>query len=170
MPTSQKRVSNQTPRPFVALIVLAGLCFIAGTAAQADDANCDLSPSIGMKPRTVVETVIDALRTNDSGDNGIATVYCFASPGNKQVTGPFERFAMMIKRGYGDMLNHSDSDFDQMEVSGEVAMQSVWLTTPEGTVVGYMFRLGKQDSGEFAGMWMTEAVYRLDPAKRERSI
>lgn len=170
MYNSRNSESRNGPLVTLWLILLAGALSAVGTTAHAADNNCDSSPAIGMKPRVVVETVVEALRNNDTQDTGIATVYCFASPGNKQMTGPFERFASMIKRGYGDMLNHSDSEFEQMEVKGEVAMQPVWLTTSDGTVVGYVFRLGKQSSGKFAGMWMTEAVYRMDPDKRPQSI
>jgi len=76
----------------------------------------------------------------------------------------------MIRGGYGDMLNHSSSEVEPIEMNGDKAQQRVWLETPSGSVVGYLFQLGKQNSGEHDGMWMTEAVYRLDPAERRQSI
>lgn len=154
----------------IAGILLFAATLAAGTFALASDNNCTISPSIDKTPESIVKTVIEALKVNDDDDSGIATVYCFASPGNKQMTGPIERFAGMIKSGYGDMLNHADSEFDSMEIREDVAIQPVWLTTAGGDVVGYLFRLGKQTTGEFAGMWMTEAVYKIDPSKRQQSI
>lgn len=150
-----------------------GLGFWLLTAAQwvqADDENCTITPSIEIAPETVVRTVIEALRSNREDNLGIATVYCFASPGNKQMTGPLEKFTSMIRNGYSNMLNHRDSEFETIEVREEVALQPVWLTTTGGDVVGYLFRLGKQSAGKYAGMWMTEAVYPIDPSKRTQSI
>lgn len=133
-------------------------------------ADCELSPTADIKPQTVIKTVIDALKSNSDNDDGIAQVFCFASPENKKMTGPIERFASMIKRGYGDMLNHIASEYEPIEIDGKVAQQRVWLETADGSVVGYLFRLGKQSSGEFSDMWMTDAVYRLDPSERKQSI
>lgn len=151
-------------------IGIGSILLIAVTSALASNTECTISPSLDKTPELIVRTVVEALRSNNSEDNGIATVYCFASPGNKQMTGPFERFSGMIKKGYGDMLNHSDSEFDSMEIREDVAIQPVWLTTASGQVVGYLFKLGKQSAGEFAGMWMTDAVYKIDPSKRQQSI
>ena len=68
------------------------------------------------------------------------------------------------------MLNHIASEYEPIEIDGKVAQQRVWLETADGSVVGYLFRHGKQSSGEFSDMWMTDAVYRLDPAERKQSI
>ena len=146
------------------------MMLLAAASVNAGNTECSASPSVDKTPESIVRTVVEALRLNDNEDNGIATVYCFASPGNKKMTGPIERFAGMIKSGFGDMLNHSDSEFDNIEIRDDVAIQPVWLTTARGNVVGYLFRLGKQSDGEFAGMWMTEAVYKIDPSKRRQSI
>lgn len=151
-------------------IGIGTILLLAASSTIAGNTECTATPSIDKTPESIVRTVVEALRLNDNDDSGIATVYCFASPGNKQMTGPIERFTGMIKSGYGDMLNHSDSEFDSIEIRDDVALQPVWLTTPGGSVVGYLFRLGKQSDGEFAGMWMTEAVYKIDPSKRRQSI
>lgn len=121
------------------------------------------TPNTELTPAQVVHIVIDALKTNDSAKNdaGIATVFEFASPGNKSVTGPLERFTTMIKGGFSDMLNHVDSEFGEIAVENNTALQAVWLTSASGTKTGYVFQLGKQTSGENAGMWMTESVLPL---------
>jgi len=120
-------------------------------------------PNIELAPDEVIQIVIDALKSNDptKDDDGIATVFEFASPGNKSVTGPLERFTQMIKGGFGDMLNHVDSEFGNIEVNEDVALQAVWLTSSSGKRSGYVFQLGKQASGEFEGMWMTESVWPI---------
>ena len=141
-----------------------------GFTNTAVASDCELTPTSDISPQTVVKTVIDALKQNSDSDDGIMQVFCFASPENKKMTGPIERFVSMIKRGYGDMLNHVASEYEPIEIDDKVAQQRVWLETADGSIVGYLFRLGKQSSGEFSDMWMTDAVYRLDPAERKRSI
>ena len=146
-------------RFFVLLLIFPYSVSIADT--QTTGPSTDLSPS------EVVQIVVDARRSNDpaKNDNGIATVFEFASPGNRSVTGPIERFTNMIKGGFGDMLNHVDSEFGELEVKDNIALQSVWLTGRSGKQTGYVFQLGKQASGEYADMWMTESVWPIGVRK-----
>lgn len=152
---------------------LLSLLFIALVARSAS-ANEDnlLHPGTDITPQQVVRIVIDALGTNGQSDQdaGIATVYRFASPGNRANTGPLSRFTTMIKRGFSDMLDHQGSRFDEMEITGDIAVQAVWLLQPSGEEVGYAFQLGLQSSGEYAGMWMTDAVMPLGSRKEGTRI
>lgn len=122
-----------------------------------------LSPVPEYKPQKVVEIVIDALKSNSEarGDDGIATVFRFASPRNRAHTGPLNRFSNMIKRGFPDMLNHAEARYEPIEISGDTAVQKVWLYNNDGTEIGYAFQLGLQSGGEFDGCWMTDAVIPL---------
>jgi len=124
-------------------------------------------PSTELTPEQVVRIVIDALKKNDplKNDDGIATVFEFASPGNKSSTGPLQRFTKMIKGGFGQMLNHVDSEFGPMEIKDDTALQAVWLTTRTGQQLGYVFQIGKQAGGEFNDMWMTESVWPIGERK-----
>jgi len=142
-------------------ILIVGLFLVMSKGVYADDTF--LQPDVSYQPGEVVRIVIEALGSNEQSpsDDGIATVYRFASPGNRASTGPLSRFAAMIKQGFSDMLNFSDSRFDPIVVSGDRAVQSVWLMMPDGRELGYLFQMGKQQHGEFAGMWMTEGVAPL---------
>ena len=120
------------------------------------------APNTTASPQEVVKTVIDALRDNDKANTGIATVFCFASPSNKSVTGPLERFTAMITNGYGVMLNHAYNYVEDMKIEDDTAMQVVWLVAADGKEYGYLFTMGKQQAGEFADMWMTEAVVPIE--------
>jgi len=139
--------------------ILSLLLVVSSTRADSNPAE----PSKDLTPEQVVRIVIEALKTNDPSkdDDGIATVFEFASPGNKSSTGPLPRFTKMIKGGFGQMLNHSDSEFGTMEISNDTALQAVWLTTQAGEQHGYVFQIGKQSEGEFDGMWMTESVWPI---------
>lgn len=148
----------------LAIVLAAALAIVA--PARADDALP--APSPELSPEDVVEIVIDALRTNEGTDDdaGIRTVWRFASPGNRASTGPLPRFTRMIKRGFPAMLAHESSRFDEMRVVDDKALQAVWLTLPSGSEVGYAFQLGRQEGGEYDGMWMTEAVLPLGRGAR----
>jgi hypothetical protein len=145
---------------YTARFLLLATAILLPLSAYADSNK--LSPNTDLSPNEVVQIVITALKTHsDNSNDGIETVFRFASPGNKAVTGPIERFTQMIKRGFPDMLNHLQSEVSEIQVDGNTALQAVWLTTVTGSKHGYMFQLGKQAEGEFKGMWMTEAVMPL---------
>ena len=154
-------------------IVLAILLNLSSNA-WADTLRTTFSaePAVGIEPGEVIQIVVDALRSNDSdsGDEGIALVWRFAAPSNKAITGPLPRFSQMIKRGFPNMLNHVASDYGPIRIEEDLAAQPVWLLTPSGDEVGYLFQLRKQTSGEYEGMWMTESVYPLAPRRSGRSI
>lgn len=137
--------------------ILMSLAFKPALAEEACIPNSP-APNIEATPQEVVKTVINALRDNDKNNTGIATVFCFASPSNKSVTGPLERFTTMITNGYGVMLNHAYNYVEAMKVENDTAVQAVWLVATDGKEYGYLFTVGKQQDGEYADMWMTESV------------
>jgi len=146
-------------------IVIAAIfaLLMAPKLALSDDLT--IVPSETYTPQQVITIVVDSLQNNTSDDEGIATVFRFASPGNKSFTGPLSRFTKMIKGGFPDMLNHAGGRYDPIEIEGDTAVQAVWLETPSGAVVGYAFQLSKQRGGVYDGMWMTDAVIPLGKNK-----
>jgi len=154
---------------FLAFLVALLLVWSPAIAqnAQSTQSDCSPAPNTSTTPQQVVKTVIDALRDNDENNTGIATVYCFASPTNKSSTGPIDRFTTMITNGYSHMLNHAYNYTEEMKIENDIAQQPVWLVTRDGREYGCLFTVGKQTEGEFAGMWMTEAVM---PLKRKGTL
>ena len=55
-------------------------------------------PDPSLSPRDVVSIQIEALKNNDIPykDRGIEVTFNFASPTNKRMTGPIERFKAMV--------------------------------------------------------------------------
>lgn len=142
---------------YTARFLLIAAAIFLPISAYAD--SDELTPNTNLSPDDVVQIVVTALKTNSNQNNdGIETVFRFASPKNKAVTGPIERFTQMIKRGFPDMLNHLKSEVSDIKIEGNTALQAVWLTTVTGSKHGYMFQLGKQANGPYKDMWMTEAV------------
>lgn len=131
-------------------------------------------PSAELAPEDVVRIVIGALAHNDEPytNAGIETTFNFASPANKVNTGPLDRFIRMVKGPpYGIMVDHASSEFSEVVLAGDKAYQMVRLTAADGKAVVFAFRLSKQQGGDFADMWMTDAVWPVaEPAGPEQSF
>ena len=116
-------------------------------------------PRPGLSPAEVIRIQLEALRHNDEGDRGIAVAFRFASPSNRENTGPLARFVRMIKRGpYALMLEFHKARYGTVEIRGEQARQRVTLTGARARV-SYWFHLSRQSTAPCAGCWMTDAVY-----------
>jgi hypothetical protein len=130
------------------------------------------SPEPSLSAEDVVRIQMRALQTNGAADQGIRTTYRFASPGNKRVTGPFERFAQMIKAPpYDAMLNAQAIELGTLRVSEGRALQEVLVTTADGETAAYLFVLRRQTEAPVRGCWMTEAVIfrRAQPDEHYKS-
>jgi hypothetical protein len=117
------------------------------------------TPDPSLSAEDVVRVQMRALRTNGPDDEGIRVTYRFASPSNKRVTGPYERFAEMIKAPpYDAMLNAKKVELGTLRVAEGRALQEVLVTTVDGQRVAYLFMLRRQTEAPVEGCWMTEAV------------
>ena len=122
-------------------------------------------PDPSLSPRDVVSIQIEALRNNDTPyeDRGIEVTFNFASPTNKRMTGPLERFKVMVRNPvYGPMINHRSAEYKNVRVEGDFAQVDAILQTKNGQYLGYRFMLSRQHGNEYEGSWMTDAVYRFD--------
>ena len=122
-------------------------------------------PNPRLQPEDVVEIVLDALAKNDTpyANAGIETTFNFASPSNKAVTGPLDRFITMVKGPvYSVMVDHKSHVLSEVVITNNRAYQWVRLITASGATVHFGFRLGLQSEGKYKGMWLTEVVWPLD--------
>ena len=122
-------------------------------------------PDPSLSPRDVVSIQIEALRNNDTPyeDRGIEVTFNFASPTNKRMTGPLERFKAMVRNPvYGPMINHRSAEYENVRVEGDFAQVDAILQSKDGQYLGYRFMLSRQHGNEYEGSWMTDAVYRFD--------
>ena len=157
------------------ILLIATFFGIAGHAAAGDYSHTpkDMLESHSARPldappvpgpslsaAEVVRIQMEALRQNDSKDNGIQTTFRFASPSNKRVTGPYSRFAKMIKAApYRAMLNAKQVEFGEILSDETEAFQAVRVSGSNGEEITYVFVLRRQSDTPFAGCWMTEAVF-----------
>lgn len=116
-------------------------------------------PSPDLSPEEVVRIQVDALGRNDAPhvDSGIEAAFRFASPANKRVTGPLERFRLLFA---GPMIGHDGARYSEVQQTDTEARMGVMLSTDAGPV-GYVFRLSKQTQAPHQDCWMTDAVERV---------
>jgi uncharacterized protein DUF4864 len=121
-------------------------------------------PGQDLSPLQVVQIQLEALQNNDlSIDNqGIRICFRFASPGNRETTGPIERFIELLKNPlYRPMIGFERAEFTQIMLSGNTAQQTVRLVRGQGKNAVYRFVLSQQAGEPYTGCWMTDAVLRL---------
>ena len=124
----------------------------------------DLTPRPELTPEQVVQYQVTALQHNDDPklDAGIERAFRFASPSNKQVTGPLDNFVRIVKSPlYSPMLNSLSSLIVGSELKDDQAKIAVKIVAADGRQVTYVFLLSKQNEGEFNNCWMTDGVAPL---------
>jgi len=130
--------------------------------------DLSLQPDPGLTPTAVVQHQLDALQANDGDNRGIAATYRFASPRNKNFTGPLERFSRLFDNAqYQPMLNHRSATVKLVQSTTDTAELVVSLVGNGGTLHWYRFRLSRQPTEPFQNCWMTDAV--MLEKKPERS-
>ena len=126
-------------------------------------------PNPKLSPEEVVKIQLQALQRNDTPtkDSGIATAFKFASPGNKEATGPLAHFVLLVKSPtYRPMLNHRSAELKTIQKSDELAHLKATLVDAQGATVVYVFILSKQRTPPCKDCWMTDAVMKA-PAHKE---
>jgi len=143
-------------------VLLAAIGILPATGAAAGPASDSLpAPSPDLSPKEVVRLQVEALGSNDTPYEGagIETAFRFASPANKEATGPLGRFRTLFDGPqYGPMIDHRAASIGAVQAEGGRAQVGVVLTTEAGRQVGYLFRLSRQTDAPHKGCWMTDAV------------
>ncbi len=143
--------------------VTALLVVLAAPVAAAHLPQTEPDPSLSA--RDVVSIQIEALQNNDTPyeNRGIEVAFNFASPANKRITGPLERFKVLVRNPtYGPMIDHRGAEYQNVKIEGDVAQIDVLLNSSEGEYLGYRFILSRQHGNQYEGSWMTDAVIRFD--------
>ena len=154
---------NRRSLIFLAPALLA-LLLIPVPRAAAQDLFPELVPSPDYRPADVVGIQMQALGSNDIPfeDAGIELTWRFASPSNKAVTGPLERFKTLFSSpAYLPMINHVELEIGEATLVDGEALVPVLITDGSGNKAGYMFTLGQQTQQPFENCWMTTGVIRM---------
>ena len=152
--------------------ILAVIGWVACAVAYADDL---VRPDPSIAPAEVVAIQLMGLKNNDlvETDFGIRQTWSFAHPKNRNVTGPFPRFAQMLKGpGYSVLLNHKSHEIRNSSGSSkgktsndEIRRQfDVLMETAKGDIVYFSWIVQKVATGQFKDCWMTISVSAPRPA------
>lgn len=132
-------------------------------------------PDPSIAPAEVVAIQLISLKNNDlvEADFGIRQTWSFAHPQNRKVTGPYPRFAMMLKGPSFDvLLNHKSHSIKTgaNTASGKTSDGAMWqqfdvlMETRRGDILYFSWVVQKVTSGQFKDCWMTVAVSPPLPA------
>ena len=120
-----------------------------------------ISPNPNLQPKDVVEIQLKSLQRNDepTPDAGIIQTWRFAHPNNRLMTGPIDRFILLIKsRNYKNMLYHRDHKIEPVLKTNDRSQFEVSITTSDDQKMTFKWELMKVQTGEFSGSWMTTSV------------
>ncbi len=121
-----------------------------------------MQPDPSFTPEEVVALQLAGLAKADLSA-GILQCFIFASPSNKQMTGPVVRFAAMVRRPpYDAMIHHQLALVGKPIFEKENAAVLVTLLDECGAIHVFQFMLSKQHDAEVENCWMTDAVYPLE--------
>ncbi|MAW17629.1 MAG: hypothetical protein CMJ01_03620 [Pelagibacteraceae bacterium] len=118
-----------------------------------------IKPNKTLSPYDVVEVQLKALKNNDSQDRGIRQTWLFAHPDNKKVTGPYERFRIMI---YGEqykyLINHSYYKIRLITNSPNSFVYRIEILSKKKKLIFYEWHVQKGNDVNCEGCWFTSAV------------
>lgn len=139
------------------LIFIAAFMLSAKVQASTDV----ITPDPSITPDQVVAIQLLALQRNDTPepDYGIRQTWAFAHPDNREVTGPLDRFASMIKGAqYRDLINHRSHTITLTFKTESMVRFEVLMEDQKGRVLSFHWVVKKALESPFENCWMTSAV------------
>ena len=118
-----------------------------------------IKPDKKLDPFDVVKIQLEALKNNDENDNGILQTWFFAHPDNKKVTGPYERFRIMIYgEQYRHLINHSSHKIDLLTNSPNTFIYKIEILSLDKKLFFYEWHVQKGNENDCKNCWFTTAV------------
>jgi len=120
-----------------------------------------LTPTATRSPKQVVEIQMEALSAYRHNRSAIHQVFVHASPSNRAVTGPLQRFEkMLLRQPYNALVVSNHFMVGRAVEREKVASVLVTTVDAEGTMSVFRFLLSRQ-SDVNSGCWMTDGVFLL---------
>ncbi len=120
-----------------------------------------LKPTNKLLPYEVVKIQLNALKNNSKlkDDLGIQQVWLFAHPNNKKITGPYDRFRIMIYGNqYRILLDHSSHKINLVMNTQEKYIYRVEILDKDKKLFVYEWHLAKGNEKDCMECWFTTAV------------
>ena len=116
-------------------------------------------PNKKLEPYDVVKIQLEALKNNNKDDNGIKQTWLFAHPDNKKITGPYERFRIMIYgQQYKFLLNHSSHKINLITNSQNRFIYRIEILSDKKQLFFYEWHVQKGSEEKCKNCWFTSAV------------
>ena len=118
-----------------------------------------VKPNKKLEPYDVVKIQLEALKNNNKDDNGIKQTWLFAHPDNKKITGPYERFRIMIYgQQYKFLLNHSSHKINLITNSPNRFIYRIEILSDKKQLFFYEWHVQKGSEEKCKNCWFTSAV------------
>ena len=118
-----------------------------------------IKPNKKFDPYDVVKIQLVALKNNDEKDQGIKQTWLFAHPDNKKITGPYERFRIMIYgQQYKYLMNHSSHKIKLITNIPNTYVYRIEILTNDKKLFFYEWHVQKGSDNNCQNCWFTSAV------------
>ncbi len=136
-------------------LILLLIFFVFSNQLKADL----IKPNKTLNPYDVVKIQLEALKKNNKKDDGIKQTWLFAHPDNKKVTGPFERFRVMIYgQQYKYLINHSSHKIKLITNSPNTFVYRIEILSKDKKLFFYEWHVQKGSDVNCNNCWFTTAV------------
>ena len=129
--------------------------------AADEGASSLIMPSPSLLPEDVVAIQLLGLQLTkgDSSSLEMRQVWAFAHPYNKRMTGPLPRFARLFDLpAYRPLLGHKSHQILRLAQREDQVQMQVQVTGSDSQSYVYLWVVGRAETGEEAGSWMTLSV------------
>ena len=168
-------------------IGFVGACFILGSLcwsifssvggpskAVTPDENRFIDsdiPKSHFSPAEVVALQVRSIRDSILDRTHLAVCYSLASPQNREVTGPFARFAEMIMTPpYDRLAVCQDWQVGGAAIERDYAAVLVSTVSKDGETTAFRFLLHRHEEEPYKGCWLTEAVQVLEQVRSSEEV
>ena len=118
-----------------------------------------ITPNEKLLPYDVVKIQLEALKNNNKDDDGIKQTWLFAHPDNKKITGPYERFRIMIYGAqYRALLNHSSHKINLLMNTPDKHIFIIEILAKDKQLSSYEWHVQKASEKNCKDCWFTSGV------------
>ena len=118
-----------------------------------------IKPAENLSAYDVIKIQLNALKNNDDDDTGIKQTWLFAHPDNKKITGPYERFRIMIYGAqYRSLLNHSSHKINLIMNTPNKHIFKIEILAKDKKLLFYEWHVQKASEKNCKDCWFTSGV------------
>jgi hypothetical protein len=141
---------------YLTIVFILAIFFINTAKAEL------LKPNNKIDPKQVVKIqLIGLMKNNNPSKNyGIRQTWEFAHPNNQKVTGPLDRFIIMIKGdSYKVLLNHTEHEIKELQITNSSAFYEVTILDKGKSYYKFNWQVEKYlKDGPLKDCWLTTMV------------